>query len=70
MKRNIKAKQRKPQMFPSGKVQAIANAAKCTPAYVSQIIHNPEKFSGPTADLVKRLAKNLKDELESIVITH
>ena len=69
MKSTEKPKHRNAQMFPKGYVQKIANAAKCTPRYVSEIIHNPEKFSGPTAELVKKLANSLNEQLNEVKIT-
>jgi len=53
-------------MLPKGSVKEIAKALKCRPSYVSSIIHNPEKFTGPTAELVKKLAKNLKEKYDAI----
>jgi plasmid maintenance system antidote protein VapI len=67
---NRNSKQRNPQMLPKGTVKSIANRLNCRPSYVSSIIHNPEKFTGPTAELVKKLVKNLKEQYDNIQLEY
>lgn len=65
---NPQNKQRNAQLLPKGAVKEIANLLKCRPSYVSSVIHNPEKFSGPTAELVKQLTKKLQKQLDELKV--
>jgi hypothetical protein len=63
-------KQRSRPLLPRGYVSAIAKEAKCQPRYVTEVIHNPEKFSSVRANLIKKLAAKVLDQFETGILAH
>ena len=63
-------KQRSRPILPKGYVTWVAKEAKCSPRYVTEVIHNPEKFSSPRADLIKKLAEKVKFKFSSEILLH
>lgn len=57
-------------MLPKGYVAAIAKEAKCSPRYVSEVIHNPEIFLSVRANLIKKLAQKVIAQYESGILAH